>query len=71
MIYIYVLGKRSCPGENLSRDQLFLFFVGLLQKFIFVSDYARPKPSDKPNNGVILSASPYTVVVRSRVVGVE
>ncbi|OXA42687.1 Methyl farnesoate epoxidase [Folsomia candida] len=64
-------GKRSCPGENLSRDQLFLFFVGLLQKFIFVSDYARPKPSDKPNNGVILSASPYTVVVRSRVVGVE
>ena len=28
-------GKRQCPGENLARAELFLFFVGLIQKFKF------------------------------------
>ena len=28
-------GKRQCPGENLAKAELFLFFVGLLQKFRF------------------------------------
>ena len=28
-------GKRQCPGENLVKAELFLFFVGLIQKFHF------------------------------------
>ena len=28
-------GKRQCPGENLAKAELFLFFVGLVQKFQF------------------------------------
>ncbi|NXC84357.1 CP2J2 protein, partial [Cercotrichas coryphoeus] len=26
-------GKRACPGEQLARTELFIFFVALLQKF--------------------------------------
>ena len=28
-------GKRQCPGESLAKAELFLFFVGLIQKFHF------------------------------------
>uniref|UniRef100_A0A8C5X910 CP2J2 protein n=1 Tax=Malurus cyaneus samueli TaxID=2593467 RepID=A0A8C5X910_9PASS len=28
-------GKRACPGEQLARTELFIFFVALLQKFTF------------------------------------
>ena len=31
----FQLGKRACPAENMARGELFLFFVGLIQKFKF------------------------------------
>ena len=31
----FQLGKRACPAENMARGELFLFFVGLFQKFKF------------------------------------
>ena len=31
----FQIGKRICPGESLSKAELFLFLVGLIQKFKF------------------------------------
>ena len=31
----FQIGKRVCPGESLAKAQLFLFLVGLIQKFKF------------------------------------
>ena len=34
-VIAFQTGKRVCPGEVLARAQLFLFLVGLIQKFKF------------------------------------
>ncbi|XP_004484589.1 cytochrome P450 2J2-like [Dasypus novemcinctus] len=38
----FSIGKRACPGEQLARTELFIFFTSLLQKFTF-----RPPKSEK------------------------
>lgn len=35
-------GKRACPGEQLARTELFIFFTALLQKFTFQAPAAAP-----------------------------
>jgi len=40
----FSVGKRSCLGEVLARDQLFLFVECLAQRFNIISEPGKPKP---------------------------
>lgn len=64
---ILQLGKRVCPGESLARDELFLFFVGLLQHFTFSLDPTKSQPSESPKIGIVLSPQPYNVIAKERI----
>ena len=44
------IGKRSCMGELLARNEIFLFTVNLVQKLRFLPPSHSPAPS--PNNYV-------------------
>ena len=41
----FCVGKRSCLGETLAKQELFLFFVGLLQKFEFLQPPSEQLPA--------------------------
>ncbi|EDL30916.1 mCG15468 [Mus musculus] len=50
----FSLGKRACPGEQLARSELFIFFTALMQKFTFKPPI-NEKLSLKFRNGLTLS----------------
>merc|ERR1719481_554813 len=45
------IGKRQCMGELLARNQVFLFFVTLLEKVKFLPPLHAPTPS--PDNYIV------------------
>lgn len=50
------VGRRLCLGESLARQELWIFFVGLMQRFELKSDPSKPLPSS------FASASPYGII---------
>jgi cytochrome P450 family 2 subfamily U polypeptide 1 len=54
-------GKRRCLGESLAKTQLFIFFVGMLQRF----DIRLPEGSSVPTTdyrpGITLAPYPFKV----------
>ncbi|XP_031232867.1 cytochrome P450 2J2-like [Mastomys coucha] len=50
----FSVGKRACPGEQLARSELFIFFTTLMQKFTFKAPI-NEKPSLKLRIGLSLS----------------
>ncbi|XP_074525268.1 cytochrome P450 2J2-like [Halichoeres trimaculatus] len=58
-------GKRQCPGENLARMELFLFFTSFLQHFTF-SMPAGVKPVMDYIFGLALAPLPYEICATPR-----
>lgn len=61
-------GKRRCLGDSLARACLFTFFVGILQNFTVQTPENESLPSTDLLPGITLSAKPYKVVFKERLV---
>lgn len=58
----FSIGKRVCPGETLARVEIFLFFVGMVQSFVFeAEDPANPPPVTRKSG---ITATPKTFNVK-------
>lgn len=60
------LGRRRCLGESLARSCMFMFVVGILQKFTLHKVEGAEEPQLKLLPGITLSPKPYKVVFRKR-----
>ena len=59
------LGRRRCPGEQLAKMELFLFFASLMQSCIF-SKYEGDAISTEPVRELVYRPQPYRAVVEKR-----
>ncbi|XP_046394815.1 methyl farnesoate epoxidase-like [Ischnura elegans] len=59
-------GKRACLGESLARNNFFLFFTGLLQRYSLRVPDGQPKPSTEPLGVNVTFPKPFTVKVQLR-----
>ncbi|KAG9461829.1 hypothetical protein GDO78_015635 [Eleutherodactylus coqui] len=61
----FSLGRRHCPGEQLARMELFLFFSALLQRFHLHFPHGFI-PNLKPKLGMTLQPYPYLICAERR-----
>ncbi|XP_038074775.1 cytochrome P450 2J6-like [Patiria miniata] len=59
-------GRRACPGENLAKMELFLFFSSMLHAFKFSVAPENPQPSIEKNYGISLNPSPFKICTSPR-----
>ncbi|CAL8123393.1 unnamed protein product [Orchesella dallaii] len=59
-------GKRQCLGEPLAKDVLFLYVAKIFQNLHAFPDPGNPKPNFDYDDGIVLIANPYRVVMKSR-----
>jgi len=63
----FSIGKRSCLGEVMARDQLFLFVTSLAQRFHIVPEPGKPKPTMDVNLGQLtLEPHHYAAILKDR-----
>lgn len=60
------IGRRSCLGESLARQELFYFFTALMQRYVF-TPVNRELLSMESNKGVVAQPLPFDVRFRKRI----
>ncbi|XP_072023648.1 cytochrome P450 2J6-like [Amphiura filiformis] len=60
-------GHRQCPGENLAKMEIFLFFTYILHSFTITKPSDAETPSMKGISGIVLSPTPYQIVITERI----
>ena len=60
------VGKRKCPGENLAKAELFIFFTSLVHKFEIRPAHENDLPTTKYRPGVALAPLPFKARFISR-----
>lgn len=59
-------GKRKCLGEALARGSLFIFTVGIIQKFTLEIPPNCPLPEKRTQAGLLTSPTPYEIIFKCR-----
>ncbi|XP_074644168.1 cytochrome P450 2U1-like isoform X2 [Tubulanus polymorphus] len=61
-------GRRACIGENVAKQEIFIFFTSILQKFNirFEDDSVSSQPIQFENNAFLCTPQPYKVIVTPR-----
>ena len=62
----FLMGKRSCPGQNLANMQLFLYFTRILQLYDVNPEVEGVMPKDTFIPGIISSPMPFKIRFCSR-----
>lgn len=65
-IFPFGLGNRRCLGEQLAKESVYTFFVGILNEFTLLpTGNDADKPSLNLLPGIFISPRPYKIVFRS------
>ncbi|CAG7724585.1 unnamed protein product, partial [Allacma fusca] len=59
-LVIFGPGKRSCLGESIARDQLFLFVARMFQRFSV--QYSGKPPSEHGKYGIVIHVNPFSAI---------
>ena len=62
----FSVGRRMCIGEQIAKDNLFLFLTGIMQKFNVTFDPDSEEPTKIGNNPLFITPPPFHVIVTSR-----
>ncbi|CAK8671505.1 unnamed protein product [Clavelina lepadiformis] len=65
-VVAFSLGRRACLGEALAKMEVFLIFVGILQKFIISSGSTDLPTMRDGNMGLFYGPKPYKVILELR-----